>query len=76
MTTSHYTKVLKQLRSKPIKAKKFQKHSSPKERKYGRGVLKCKRCGRYGSHISKYGIHLCRQCFREVAVNIGFKQYS
>jgi small subunit ribosomal protein S14 len=76
MTTSHYSKVLKQIRSKGIKAKKFQKHNTPKERTYGRVTKKCKRCGRYGGHISKYGVHLCRQCFREVATNIGFKKYN
>ena len=37
---------------------------------------RCKNCGRTGGHISKYGIHLCRQCFREYATEIGFKKYS
>ena len=32
--------------------------------------------GRFGGHISKYGIGLCRHCFREIAEEIGFKKYS
>ncbi len=76
MTTSHYSKVLKQIKMKPTKVKKFAKHNTPKERKYGKGVLKCQRCGRYGAHISKYNLHLCRHCFREIATKIGFKQYN
>ena len=26
--------------------------------------------------IEKYGLNLCRQCFREIAADIGFKKYS
>ena len=34
------------------------------------------RCGRTGAHIRRYGLHLCRQCFREHATDLGFKQYK
>lgn len=76
MTYSSYDKVFKQLKAKPEKLKKFIKHNAPKERKFGRSVKKCVRCGRLGGHISKYGLHLCRQCFREIAQKISFKKYS
>ena len=76
MTSKNYKKELKQLRNKPVKFKKFLKHNAPKKRAFGVGSRKCKRCGRYGAHIQKYGLHLCRQCFREIAKNIGFKKYS
>ncbi len=76
MTSKDHKKAFKQLRNKPIKLRKFIKHNKPKERKFGRGSRKCKRCGRFGAHIQKYGINLCRQCFREVAKDIGFKKYS
>ena len=76
MTTKNYQKVFKQLEPKPAKLKKFIKHNTPRDRKFGIGSRRCKRCGRFGAHVQKYGIHLCRQCLREVAKNIGFKKYS
>lgn len=76
MTYSDHKKVFKQLRAKPVKLKKYVKHNSPKERKFGRSARKCRRCGRIRGHIKKYGLNLCRQCFREVAMKLGFKKYS
>jgi small subunit ribosomal protein S14 len=75
MTVSYYKKILKQLKSKPIKAKKFLKFSAPKKRSCGFNNFKCVSCGRTGAHISSYGIGLCRQCFRENATRLGFKKY-
>ncbi len=76
MTYSDFRKVFKQLRSKPAKLQKYIKHNAPKPRKYGRSKIKCRRCGRPGGMISKYGLELCRSCFREVATGIGFKKFS
>lgn len=76
MTTSNYKKVFKQLEAKPAKLKKYLKHSAPKERSYGVDKHRCQRCGRAGAHISKYGINLCRHCFRETAKELGFKKYN
>ncbi len=76
MTVSDWRKLLKQLEKKPAKMKKFLKHCKPKERAFGIAKKKCSRCGRFGGHISKYGLDLCRQCFREIAKNIGFEKYS
>lgn len=76
MTTKDYKKAFKQLEFKPVKLKKFQKHNIPKKRTTGIGLRKCRICGRYGAHIRSYGIHLCRQCFREQAVSIGFKKFD
>ncbi len=47
----------------------------PKQRKFGKGSRPCKRCGQRGPVIRKYGIDLCRQCFRERAESLGFKKY-
>jgi ribosomal protein S14 len=47
-----------------------------KERKFGIGSRKCRRCGKYGSLIRKYDLYYCRQCFREVAKKLGFKKYQ
>ncbi|MCD6547439.1 MAG: 30S ribosomal protein S14 [Nanoarchaeota archaeon] len=68
--------MLKQIEHKPAKRIKFLKHSKPKERSHGVGKRKCTRCGRFGAHIRKYGLHLCRQCFRELALDLGFKKYG
>jgi small subunit ribosomal protein S14 len=76
MTTSDHTKVLKQISGKPGKMAKYTKYNVPKKRKQGETMHKCRTCGRTGSHISKYGIHLCRHCFRDNALKLGFKKYS
>jgi small subunit ribosomal protein S14 len=76
MTVSNWKKILKQLKRKPAKEKKFLKHNKPKERKFGIAKKKCEKCGRFGAHISAYGLNLCRHCFREMAEEIGFKKYS
>lgn len=76
MTASNFKKMLRQLTNKPVKYKKFLKHNTPNSRKFGIGSRKCRRCGRYGAHIQKYDMHLCRQCFRDIAKEIGFKKYS
>lgn len=76
MTTSNYTKVFKQLRNKPVKLAKFKKHNAPKKRSHGVFARRCKRCGSTRAHIQKYGLHLCRRCFRDIAFKIGFKKYS
>ncbi|MBD3164886.1 30S ribosomal protein S14 [Candidatus Woesearchaeota archaeon] len=76
MSYSNYKKVFKQLRSKPVKLKKYIKHNAPLERSCGRALKKCQRCGRIRGHIDKYGLNLCRQCFREIASKIGFKKFS
>ena len=53
-----------------------QQQEEQKQRKtFGRKVG-CLRCGRKRGLIRRYGMHLCRQCFRELAPEIGFKKYS
>lgn len=76
MTIKDWRKVLKQLKAKPTKRQKYVKHNSPNERTTGAANFRCTRCGRFRGHIGKYGLHLCRHCFREVALSIGFKKYS
>lgn len=76
MTASDWRKLLKQLRNKSVIKAKFLKHCKPKERKFGIATKKCERCGRFGAHINKYGLHLCRHCFRELAEELGFKKYN
>ena len=76
MTTTDHTKVLKQIGGKPGKLTKYQKHSTPKKRTQGQSTKKCRLCGNTHAVIHKYGIELCRKCFRETGPKIGFKKYS
>lgn len=74
---SDYRRGMKQIENKPAKLARFKKHNVPKKRKYGKGIDRCIRCGRRGTGIiKKYGLNYCRQCFREIAKDIGFKKYS
>ncbi len=66
----------KQITGKPVKLAKFLKFSAPKDRKFGRNAAQCRRCGKTEGLISKYGLHYCRQCFREEADKLGFKKYD
>ncbi|MEA3329767.1 MAG: 30S ribosomal protein S14 [Nanoarchaeota archaeon] len=76
MTQSNWKKLHSQLKSKPAVARKFVKHNKPKDRKTGYAKYPCERCGRLTSNIRQYNLNFCRQCFREIAKEIGFKKYS
>ncbi len=76
MTASDWNKILKQLKGKPVVMQKFLRHNKPKTRKTGIASRKCERCGRFGAHLNQYNLKLCRQCFREIAEEIGFNKYS
>jgi small subunit ribosomal protein S14 len=76
MTVSDFSKTFTQLQHKPAKKAKYIKHNQPKEREFGPATKKCKRCGSNKGHVGKYGIGLCRKCFREIAPKIGFKKFS
>lgn len=51
------------------------KNKPPKERRFGKKVHACVRCGSTGPVIRSYGLNYCRTCFREVAKSLGFKKY-
>jgi small subunit ribosomal protein S14 len=76
MTQSDWRKLHKQLKGKPAVAKKFIKHNKPKSRTTGIARYRCERCGRIGANVGQYNLNYCRQCFREIAKEIGFKKYS
>jgi small subunit ribosomal protein S14 len=48
--------------------------SKPKK-EFGRKVG-CLRCDRKRGIVRRYGLHVCRQCFREVAMDLGFRKYQ
>ncbi|VDN55186.1 unnamed protein product [Dracunculus medinensis] len=43
-------------------------------RKYGPGSRSCRVCSNHHGLIRKYGLNMCRRCFREYAKDIGFKK--
>ena len=49
---------------------------SPDERYKGRGKRLCRNCGGTRALIRKYGLYICRRCFREVAESLGFRKYG
>ncbi|MBS7641606.1 MAG: 30S ribosomal protein S14 [Candidatus Bathyarchaeia archaeon] len=52
------------------------KHRPPKERKFGKGSRRCRRCGSHEAIIQAYNLMYCRRCFREVAPLLGFKKFD
>ena len=76
MTASDWRKALKQFNNKLVIRAKYIKHNKPKERKFGVAAKKCERCGRFGAHLGQYNLNLCRQCFRDLALELGFNKYS
>ncbi|QDZ24518.1 ribosomal protein S29 [Chloropicon primus] len=43
-------------------------------RDYGLGSHPCRVCGSHHGVIRKYGLNICRRCFRENAKDIGFRK--
>ncbi|KAK8209490.1 ribosomal protein S14p/S29e-domain-containing protein [Phyllosticta capitalensis] len=41
-------------------------------RTYGKGSRGCRVCTHKAGLIRKYGLNICRQCFREKSTDIGF----
>ncbi|MAG15764.1 30S ribosomal protein S14 [Candidatus Woesearchaeota archaeon] len=68
--------MIKQLESKPAILARYLKNNKPKERKFGKGTKHCEECSNTHGLISKYGLNMCRRCFREHAKSLGFKKFS
>lgn len=47
-----------------------------KRKAYGKGSRSCRSCFTHNGLIRKYGLNMCRRCFREYAKDIGFKVYD
>ncbi len=56
------------------KMQRFLRHNVPKQRSTGRDLHKCPRCYSNWGYIGKYGLNICRRCFRELAPKLGFKK--
>ncbi len=70
-----YEKVKKQVEKKPKKLSRLERFNLSKKRKFGKNIHKCRKCGKKGGVIRKYGLYYCRQCFREEAEKLGFRKY-
>jgi ribosomal protein S14 len=46
------------------------------QKQYGKGMRTCKICGTHTAIIRRYGINVCRRCFRENAKKLGFKKFN
>ncbi|CUM67458.1 uncharacterized protein PRCAT00005154001 [Priceomyces carsonii] len=44
-------------------------------RNFGKGSRQCRVCSSHSGLIRKYGLNICRQCFREKATDIGFNKF-
>ena len=53
-----------------------KKNKSKSKKKMGKGGRTCRRCGTHQAIIRRYGLNMCRRCFRETAEKLGFKKYS
>ena len=76
MTTSNWTKMFTQLDAKPVIKAKYIKHNEKKVRSCGRTTISCSHCGTFRAINGKYGLNLCRKCFRDYAQTLGFKKYN
>jgi ribosomal protein S14 len=76
MTSKDYSKVKAQLEAKPAKWEKYKKHNAPNKRNFGKGITRCDICGSTRGHINKYGLNICRRCFRLNANKLGFKKLN
>lgn len=54
----------------------FKLKSEGKNEKMDNKNIRCKVCKSTRGLIHKYGLNICRRCFREVAPSIGFKKHS
>lgn len=71
-----YENAKHQIENKKIKMDRFTKFNKPRDRKHGRNVTPCRRCGKTEGVINKYDLRYCRQCFREIAEDLGFSKFS
>lgn len=56
-----------------MKQKETQAYKHPRA---GEKTRACIFCGRNSAIIRRYGLCICRQCFREKASSLGFEKYN
>ncbi len=58
-----------------VEVAKKQKSKNDKMKKRSVGVRECKICGTRKGMIRKYGLGICRRCFKERATDLGWEKY-
>jgi len=59
-----------------MKEKKPRKTVENIDRYKGKGTRVCRNCGTARGLIRKYGLNICRRCFREIGEALGFRKYG
>ena len=75
MTAKDWKKTFKPIAHKIAESTRMLKFNKPTEKRCGRGKRICEICGRRGGLIRRYSLNICRQCFRDVAKDIGFNKF-
>ena len=57
------------------KSKKGKARTKKLSLSKGRGFRKCRFCGNARGLIRRYGLNICRRCFREIGEEIGFRKF-
>lgn len=57
------------------KEKKVLPKISKTSKEYQRGKA-CRFCGTHRGVINKYNLRICRRCFNDFALELGFKKYN
>lgn len=39
-------------------------------------LIKCKRCKNDKGLVRKYNLNICRRCFKDIALAVGFKKFG
>ena len=76
MTSSNWKKAYTQLKNKPGKWIKYQKHNKPKDRKFGRTVSRCEFSENTHGVSDIGGFKINRRYFRLNARKLGFEKYN
>ncbi|PIO76633.1 ribosomal protein S14p/S29e [Teladorsagia circumcincta] len=59
-----------------LKQEQLNSHDSPNWSHHDELDNKCRVCSNHHGLIRKYGLDMCRRCFREYAKDIGFKKFK
>jgi small subunit ribosomal protein S14 len=71
-----YERIAKNLKDNPAKYNRFVKFNKHKMQPHDIRSRRCVRCNRGEAHIGIHGLNYCRECFREVAKDVGFRKYG
>jgi len=65
METKNYQSAVTPIKKQKVKSEKMKKRNNV-----------CKMCGTRKGFLRKYGLRICRRCFKDNAPRLGFEKYS